>query len=194
MQKDDGPLLFSLTGQCSQDIGLPEWTSVIAKQCPNNADSMKANFNECIRDYLKVVAGFPNIGNQLICWLCMAKKPALMPMHEIMRRQVQLLSYLEGGYLCQMMEVPTVQEKSEQIFFAQPKAHQNKFVDLNKMVPTNPLKMIAFFKQCQATNKAAGILEKIAKDKKQPKERKTNYLPAAHSHESSYHQHCSCKY
>jgi hypothetical protein len=35
--------------------------------------------------------------------------------------------------------------KSEQIFFAQPKVHQNKFANLNKMVPTDPLKMIAFF-------------------------------------------------
>ncbi len=33
--------------------------------------------------------------------------------------------------------------------------------------------MIAFFEQCQATDKAAGILDKIAKDKKQPKEKKT---------------------
>jgi hypothetical protein len=41
-----------------------------------------------------------------------------------------------------MMEVPTAQEKSEQNFFAQPKAHQNKVADLNKTVPTNPLKMI----------------------------------------------------
>jgi hypothetical protein len=37
-QKDDGPLLFSLMGQCLQGVGLTEWTSVIAKQCPNNAD------------------------------------------------------------------------------------------------------------------------------------------------------------
>ncbi len=68
-----------------------------------------------------------------------------------------------------MMEIPTAQEKSEKIFFAQPKAHQFKFVDTNKMVPTEPLKLIAFFKQCQAANKAAGILEKITKDKKKPK-------------------------
>ncbi len=73
------------------------------------------------------------------------------------------------------------QEKSEQIFFVQPKAHQNKFADLNKMVPTDPLKLTAFFEQCQATNKAAGILEKIAKDK-QPKERKKAQLPVARSH------------
>jgi hypothetical protein len=66
------------------------------------------------------------------------------------------------------MDAPMVQEKNEQIFFAQPKVHQNKFADLNKTVPTDPLKMIAFFEQCQATNKAAGILDKIAKDK-QPK-------------------------
>ncbi len=80
------------------------------------------------------------------------------------------------------MEVPTVQEKSEQIFFVQPKAHQFKFTDLNKMVPTDPLKLIAFFEQSQ-TNKAAGVLKKIAKDKKQPKEKKTAQLPVACSRE-----------
>jgi hypothetical protein len=99
-----------------------------------------------------------------------------MLMHEFMRHQVQLLSYLKGGYLRQMMDVPTAQEKSKQIFFAQPKVHQNKFANLNKTVPTDPLKMIAFFKQCQATDKAAGVLEKIAKDKR-PKKRKTAQLP-----------------
>jgi hypothetical protein len=92
------------------------------------------------------------------------------------------------------MEVPTAQEKSEQILFAQPKAHQFKFVDLIKMVPTDPLKMIAFFEQCQATNQVAGVLEKIAKDKKQPKEKKTAQLPAVRSRESSYWQHCCHKY
>ncbi len=122
VQKDNGPLLLSLLGQCFQGIGLTERTSIVAKRCPNNADCMKANFDECIRNYLEAVARFPNVGNQLIRWLCMAKKPALMPMHKFMQRRVQLLSYLKGDYLCQTMDVPTVQEKSEQIFFAQPKA------------------------------------------------------------------------
>ncbi len=117
-----------------------------------------------------------------------------MPMHEFMRCRVKLLSYLKGGYLCWTMEVSMVQEKSKEIFFVQSKAHQNKFPDLNKMVPTEPLKMIAFFEQCQATDKSSSILKKIAKDKKQPKEKKTAHLPAAHSRESSYQQHSSCKY
>jgi hypothetical protein len=91
------------------------------------------------------------------------------------------------------MDLPTAQEKSEQIFFAQPKVHQNKFADLNKTMPTDPLKMIAFFEQCQATDKAAGILKKIPKDK-QPKEKKTAQLPVTGSRELSYRQHCSCKY
>jgi hypothetical protein len=192
-QKANGPLLFNLTGQCFQGVGLTEWTSVNAKWWPNDADRTKANFNKCIRDYLEAVAGFPNIVNQLICWLRTSKKPALMPMHEFMRHWVQLLSYLEGGYLRWMIDVPMAQEKSEQIFFAQPKAHQNKFADLNKAVPTDPLKMIAFFEQCQATNKTSGVLKKIAKDK-QRKERKTAQLPVARSRESSYRQHCSRKY
>jgi hypothetical protein len=84
-QKANGPLLFNLMGQCFQGLGLTEWTSVIAKQCPNNADCTKANFDKCIREYLEAVAGFPNIGNQLIRWLRTSKKPALMPMHEFMR-------------------------------------------------------------------------------------------------------------
>jgi hypothetical protein len=46
--------------------------------------------------------------------------------------KVQLLSYLEGGYLRLMMEVPMAQEKSEQIFFLQPKAHQFKFFGLEQ--------------------------------------------------------------
>ncbi len=109
-KKEDGPILFNLMGQCFQVVGLTEWTSVVAKQCPNEAHLTKENFNKCIRSYLKAVAGFPNVSNQLICWLCTAKKPTFMPMHDFMRCGVQLLSYLNGGYICQTMELPTAQE------------------------------------------------------------------------------------
>ncbi len=162
-------------GQCFQGIGLTKGNSIIAKLCPNNAFCMKANFNKCIRDYLEAVAGFLNKGDQLIRWLRTSMKPALMPMHKFTQHWVQLFSYIDGGYFCQTMNVPTAQEKSEQIFFAQPKVQQKKFANLNKMVPTDPLKMIAFFEQCQATDKVAGVLKKIAKDK-QPKERKGKQL------------------
>jgi hypothetical protein len=175
--------------QCFQGVGLTKWTSVIAKRCPNNADHTR----QTLASVSEAVAEFPNIGNQLIRWLCMSKKSALMPMHEFTGHQVQLLSYLEGGYLYRTMDVPMAQENSEQIFFVQPKVHQNKFANLNKTVPTDPLKMIIFFEQCQATDKVAGILEKITKDK-QPKERKTAQLPVARSRESSYRQHCSCRF
>jgi hypothetical protein len=87
-------------GQCFQDIGLTKWTSVIAKRCPEDADRTKEKFGECIGDYLEAVAGFPNIGDQLIRWLCMAKMPALMRMHEFMHHRVQLIGYLKGNYFC----------------------------------------------------------------------------------------------
>jgi hypothetical protein len=84
-QKANGLLLFNLLGQCFQGVGLTEWTCVIAKRCPNDTDCTKANFDECIRDYLEATAGFPNIGDQLICWLRTSKKPALIQMHEFMQ-------------------------------------------------------------------------------------------------------------
>ncbi len=30
-QKDNGPLLFSFLSHCFQDVGLTEWTSIVAK-------------------------------------------------------------------------------------------------------------------------------------------------------------------
>ncbi len=38
----------------------------------------------------------PNIGHQLICWLCIAKKPAFMLIHKFMWHQTQLFSYLDN--------------------------------------------------------------------------------------------------
>jgi hypothetical protein len=89
------------------------------------------------------------------------------------------------------MELPTAQEKSKQIFFAQPKVHQYKFAETNKTVPMDPLWLIAFFEQCQTANKAARVPIKIKK-KKQPTEKEMAYLPIACSHDSSYQQQC-CK-
>jgi hypothetical protein len=40
------------------------------------------------------------------------------------------------------------------------------------MVPANLLRMIAFYEQCQATNKVAGILDKIPKDTSSQRKRK----------------------
>jgi hypothetical protein len=65
-KKDNGPTLFNLMGQCFQVVGLIEWTSIIAKRCPNKMDHTKSKFDKCIRDYLEAVAGFLNVGNQLI--------------------------------------------------------------------------------------------------------------------------------
>jgi hypothetical protein len=85
-QKDNCSTLFNMMGQCFQDVGLTKWMSIVTHQCPMDADPTKANFDECIRDYLEAVARFPNVGNQLIHWLCTAKKLVLMPIHEFMWR------------------------------------------------------------------------------------------------------------
>jgi hypothetical protein len=46
-----------------------------------------------------------------------------------MQCRAQLFSYLDNGYLHQTMELPTVQEKSKQIYLHEIKAHQYKFRD-----------------------------------------------------------------
>jgi hypothetical protein len=190
-KKKDSPTLFSLMGQCFQDIGLTKWTNFVGKQCPDDMHLPKENVNECIKDYLKAVSGFPVIGYQLICWLCIAKKPAIMPMNEFMRHQVQLFSYLNNGLLCQKMELPMLQKKLERMFLLQPKAHQFKFAETSKTMPTDPLWLMAFFKQCQTANKVSGVLDML-KEKKQPKEKKMAHLSVTCSCGLNHRHHC-CK-
>jgi hypothetical protein len=187
----DSPTLFSLMGQCFEDVSLTKWTNIVCKWCPNKMHLVKENSDDYIRDYLKAVAGFLNIGNQLICWLCVAKKPKFMLMHEFMRRWVQLFSYLDSRLLRWRMELPTAQEKAKQIFLTKPKAHQFNFAETNKMAPMDPLWLVAFLEQCQTANKAAGVLDKL-KEKKQQYEKKKAHLPVACSCGSNHRHHC-CK-
>jgi hypothetical protein len=77
----------------------------------------------------EAVTRVPNVGDQLICWPWVAKKPEFMLIHEFMQCQMQLFSSLDNSYLHGTMELPTAQEKSKQIFFAYFKVHQYKFRD-----------------------------------------------------------------
>jgi hypothetical protein len=77
----------------------------------------------------EAVTRLSNIDDQLICWLCIAKKAAFMLLHEFMQRWMQLFSYLDNGYLHQTMELLIAQEKSKQIFLVYLKAHHYKFRD-----------------------------------------------------------------
>jgi hypothetical protein len=69
----------------------------ISTHCPEKENKTFENFVECQRDYLKVLARFLNITNQLIRWFRMAQKPVLMPTHDYMPRRVQLFGHLTVG-------------------------------------------------------------------------------------------------
>jgi hypothetical protein len=85
---------------------------------------------------------------------------------------VQLFSYLNGGYLCQMMKLPTAQEKSKLIFLGQPKAHQFKLAETNKMVPTDPFQLVAFLSSVRLPMKQPASLTSSRRRSSQRKRRK----------------------
>jgi hypothetical protein len=125
---EDSLTLFNPIGQCFQDFGLTEWNNDVRKQCPNKP-TLRKQFPRVKPGLQEAVTRLSNVGNQLIHWLCFAKKPLFMLIHEFMQRWTQLFSYLDNGYLHRTMELPTAQEKSKQIFLANLKAHQYKFKD-----------------------------------------------------------------
>jgi hypothetical protein len=89
-----------------------------------------------------------------------------MPIHEYMHHQVQLFSYLKKGLLHCAMELPTAQERAEQIFLGQPKMHQMKYAEMHKTVPYNIVPLIAFFEQCHNADQVSRVLDKLKKGKK----------------------------
>lgn len=168
-KKEDGPTLFPLLEQCLQEVALTEWRNVVSTRCPTEEGKTYENFLECIRDYLEALAGFPNVGDQLIRWLRTVKKPALMPVHDFMRRRVQLMTYLEDGLLRRTMALPGDQEKIEQVFFSVPLRHRQKYAETHKSLPTEVTMLACFFEQCQNADAINGTLKALKREKKQSK-------------------------
>ena len=168
-KKEDGPTLFPLLEQCLQEVALTEWRNVVSTRCPTEESKTYESFLECIRDYLEALAGFPNVGDQLIRWLHTVKKPALMPVHDFMRRRVQLMTYLEDGLLRRTMALPGDQEKIEQVFFSVPLRHRQKYAETHKSLPTDVTTLACFFEQCQNADAINGTLKALKREKKQPK-------------------------
>ncbi len=142
-------------------------------RCHTEDNKTYENFHEYIQDYLEALAGFPNIGDQLICWLCTMKKPALMPAHDFMHRWVQLMTYLEDGMLCHMMALPGNQEKLEQIFFSISLCHWQNYAETHKLLLIDLTTLACFFEQCQNADAINGKRRELKHGSKKSKEMKS---------------------
>jgi hypothetical protein len=60
-EQQDGPMLFPLLEQCLQDISLTKWKNVIAVQYLDEDSKTYKDFLKCKQDFLKTIAGFPNM-------------------------------------------------------------------------------------------------------------------------------------
>jgi hypothetical protein len=87
-KQSNGPTLFPLLEQCFQEVGLTKWKNSVSAHCPDKDTKMSKNLVKCQQDYLEALAGFPNIGDQLIHWFHTTQKLALMLTHNYMHRRV----------------------------------------------------------------------------------------------------------
>jgi hypothetical protein len=116
-KQGNGPILFPLLKQCFQEVGSTEWKNIVLAHCPDKDTKTFENLAGCLQDYLKALARFLTIGNQLTRCFCTAQKPALMPTNDYMHHQEQLFDCVEKGLLRMTMELPMKKEKIKQIFF-----------------------------------------------------------------------------
>ncbi len=106
----------SNTVQPYRSVFLGRWSYQMEQSCrkamPWRYQPFECKFQRVNPGLLEAATRVSNVGDQLICWLCIAKKPAFMLIHEFMQRQTQLFSILDNAYLHQTMKLPTAASKS----------------------------------------------------------------------------------
>jgi hypothetical protein len=90
------------------------------------------------------------------------------------------------------MELPTKQEKIEQIFFSVPKKHQQKYAETHKMLPDDHVPLVCFFEQCQNADRASGILDQLQQEKKEKALKKSTAKTSGLNDRDRRHQPRQC--
>ena len=119
---------FELWGMLVQGNALTAWSMVVAEHFDTGEKKNAATaFEYAIALYLKSLVGLKYISDQVIHQLHVQMKLAMMPYCDFERCHRQLLLYVtQDNLLHRMLKIWTPQELVEQLFLAQPKAHQAK--------------------------------------------------------------------
>jgi hypothetical protein len=138
-------MCFELWGMLVQGNALTAWSMVVAKHFNTDEKKSAENaFEQAIALYLKSLVGLKYISDQVICHLRKQKKPAMMPYRSFERRHHQLLLYvMQNTLLCRTVNILTPQELVEQLFLAQPKAHQAKYAKISEDVEQDTMTSFA---------------------------------------------------
>jgi hypothetical protein len=73
------------------------------------------------------------------------------------------------GYLHHDLEIPSNAELCKQVFLAQPKTHQVKFVEKHSVVNDDILRLKEFFEDCHDTAINSGKTRESSKAKRRPR-------------------------
>jgi hypothetical protein len=154
---------FELWGMLVQGNALTAWSMIVAEHFNTNEEKNAENaFKQAITLYLESLVGLYYIGDQVICQLREQKKPAMIPYCDFEHRREQLLLYvMQNNLLRRMLNIPTAQELVEQLFLAQPKAHQAKYAKISEDVEHDIDMLCTFFKGCHVEDIADGTFQKF---------------------------------
>ena len=161
--------LHSLFGNCLQGKASTHWDTVLAEY-PED-DRTVDTFKEAQKDYLEKVAGdYGALGDCILRFKDKVRKPAALPYNTFHERHLELDRHLASGYLDITAAEPTEQQKAEQIFLAQPKAHQVSYgAKGNEDVEEDLGKLKAHFEACHEKDVADGTFANVLKSQRAQK-------------------------
>ena len=155
--------LFDIFGECLQGKALVKWRAVLLEKHMPVEDRTVDSFKEAQADYLESVEKIKKLGNVLIRQQRNLKRPAWMEYDEYDAVKNKWDGYLDEGYVRFTIARATAQEKCEEVFFQQPKAHQGKYAEKHEDVEDDQDKLRVFFNGCMTADKNDGTFAKIMK-------------------------------
>ena len=135
--------LYMLMPMCFQDKALSKWNKVAGKVAA--ADRTAETFKAAQKDYLEEISGIKNLGNCIIRLLASQRaKPCPMSFNDYLDRRELMHSYLDTEYVRYTYARLSEQERTEQIFKQQPKAHQQAYAREHEEAETDLEKLKVF--------------------------------------------------
>jgi hypothetical protein len=154
---------FELWGMLVQGNARTAWSMVVAEHFDTDEKNNAENaFKQAMALCLKSLVSHKHTGNQVIRQLCEQKNPAMKPNLDFEHHHCHLLLYvMQNNLLRHTLNIPTSQELVEQMFLAQPKAHQANSAKISEDVEQDTDKLRTFFEGCHIEEVANGMFQKL---------------------------------
>ena len=153
--------------KCFQNKASIHWSTLVTTEfTPADTEQTDKGFALALIRFLEVIANQTHLKNSILRFMQNFKKPFVQMLTQHCSRRIQLYAYATSPLIRGNMDMPSMKEKKEPLFFAMVKSHQLKFAELHPTIGDMTwTKMVAKFDSLGKIDVNNGSYEKLLRAK-----------------------------